>query len=335
MESDFLPATDGLFLGEATTPRRWDGSKLINLLSSQMTFNGDLLPDTSYVYRIGNRALSKFWLGLDIAGYAYGVLAYATVGSVMPAWFPPSLAGMCMPHLYFEYYDYEMGLPHQKFIIFLNDDTLFLRQYQENTFIAEYRFSSNMLTLPKYLLLGKEPSLPTAESAYRGRLVRQEGATGYKDKVMVCKKLIDDSYAWLRQLDELDGATGLTNITIVAPTATGTWSNMPVFLTELYSRTINRVKADLTNFTKHRLMVNIQTAGTDDAILKVQYSLDFIGQFFDTGAEIPLNLGQTLAVSDWIDIPTGAKTDVYLRIVGLYGDGIVDPSFGTITIQVK
>jgi len=29
--SDLLPATDGLFLGETTTPRRWDGSRLINL----------------------------------------------------------------------------------------------------------------------------------------------------------------------------------------------------------------------------------------------------------------------------------------------------------------
>jgi hypothetical protein len=29
--ADFIPATDGLFLGETTTPRRWDGSKLINL----------------------------------------------------------------------------------------------------------------------------------------------------------------------------------------------------------------------------------------------------------------------------------------------------------------
>ena len=29
--SDLLPAVDGLFLGETTTPRRWDGSKLINL----------------------------------------------------------------------------------------------------------------------------------------------------------------------------------------------------------------------------------------------------------------------------------------------------------------
>jgi len=29
--ADFSPATDGLFLGETTTPRRWDGSKLINL----------------------------------------------------------------------------------------------------------------------------------------------------------------------------------------------------------------------------------------------------------------------------------------------------------------
>jgi hypothetical protein len=29
--SDLLPSVDGLFLGETITPRRWDGSKLINL----------------------------------------------------------------------------------------------------------------------------------------------------------------------------------------------------------------------------------------------------------------------------------------------------------------
>jgi len=43
MTGDLLPNIDGRFLGETTTPRRWNGSKLIGLLSSQLTWDADSL----------------------------------------------------------------------------------------------------------------------------------------------------------------------------------------------------------------------------------------------------------------------------------------------------
>jgi hypothetical protein len=67
--SDLLPATDGLYLGETTIPRRWDGSRLINLSGSQMPdvlllngsreMTGDLKPDYTY------RKLG-YWDGSDL-----------------------------------------------------------------------------------------------------------------------------------------------------------------------------------------------------------------------------------------------------------------------------
>lgn len=41
--SDLLPATDGLFLGESTTPRRWDASRLINLPATKNFLASDLI----------------------------------------------------------------------------------------------------------------------------------------------------------------------------------------------------------------------------------------------------------------------------------------------------
>ena len=301
----------------------------------------NFLPAASYVYRLGSKALSKSWSGLDIEGYGGGVLGAATLGIIMPSWFPTALQGQVLPHLYFDYYDYGGGLEHEQWVIYSTGTTLYFRQYHINTLMGGFVLDFDNFTLAKYLTPGVEPSPPAAAEAYRGRMVRQEGAVGFKDKTLQCKKLSDETFAWLRQLDELDiGGGGVRDITITAPASAAlAWANMPALETELYSRTIYRIKADLINASQMRLMVNIQVAGAEIAKLRAQYGLTYTGQFFSldgaTGPSVDINVGTTLLVSDWVNIVDAAKTDVFLRVVGINGDGATDPSFGHIMLQVK
>ena len=59
----------------------------------------------------------------------------------------------------------------------------------------------------RYHYTGKVASLPTADSTYRGALIRVEGGVGSKDIVYLCKKKADETFAFLKLLDELDVLT--------------------------------------------------------------------------------------------------------------------------------
>jgi len=75
MESDLLPATDGLFLGQTTTPRRWDGSKLTGIM--RMTFFGGL------VTQVGVWNFASF-TDLNFNGYA--IIAKVPSGKTFKLW---------------------------------------------------------------------------------------------------------------------------------------------------------------------------------------------------------------------------------------------------------
>ena len=112
------------------------------------------------------------------------------------------------------------------------------------------------------------------------------------------------------------------------------WTNQPGALTEIYGAARNRTKVDLTNATEARFLCNVATTGDAAATLKVQYSTDQTAWTDLPGANA--SIGTTgLKVSAFTAVPAGAKQDVFLRVVGLGGDGSEDPAFGVTALQYK
>jgi hypothetical protein len=119
---------------------------------------------------------------------------------------------------------------------------------------------------------------------------------------------------------------------------TAQWLNMPAATTELFGNTARRTKLDLTYATHYRIVVDQVTAGFSTADFNLQYSTDNVTYAAaDTAAagEVAVGAGTGLKVGSWAALVTGAKADIYLRIVGKQGDGIVDPVWRQIRVQFK
>jgi hypothetical protein len=128
-------------------------------------------------------------------------------------------------------------------------------------------------------------------------------------------------------------------IPFVAGYATITWTSMPAALTEFNAAARGRIKVDLTNATQARLIVHMMsTAGSANAELRAQYSTDDSSfSYMDgaTGPSVAINAANVTLVSSWVNLAAGAKADVFLRVVGINGDGATSPTFGNISIQVR
>ncbi len=114
------------------------------------------------------------------------------------------------------------------------------------------------------------------------------------------------------------------------------WRDLPLALTEFNAKTNRRIKADLSNMIQARFIVNVETAGFSTSTLAVQYSTDQVSWFFldgSSGPSVPANT-TGLKISSFIDIVQVAKTDVFLRVIGRGGNGIIDPAFGTIVLDI-
>jgi len=116
------------------------------------------------------------------------------------------------------------------------------------------------------------------------------------------------------------------------------WTNMPAATTELFASTAWREKKDLAYATKYRIFVGQTQAGYAGADLNLQYSADGISfSAADTGAagEVDVGTGTGYKVGSWATLVAGAKSDVWLRIVGKQGNGAVDPRFNMIIVQFQ
>ena len=85
------------------------------------------------------------------------------------------------------------------------------------------------------------------------------------------------------------------------------------------------------------MLSNVGQAGAGSAALRVQYSSDQSAwNYLDGGTGPSVTISTTgLKVSTWVALVAGAKADVFLRVVGINGDGSADPSFGNVILQVK
>lgn len=126
--------------------------------------------------------------------------------------------------------------------------------------------------------------------------------------------------------------TLVPNNYLIAPT-NNVWNNMPTALTEVFGNQFRRVQINLSNADAVRLTANITTQGAINAVLFAQYSLDQSNWNVLTSN---LNLNPIgFKTTSWEAIPSGARGDVYVRMVGQNGDGTADPVICQLAIQVR
>lgn len=122
-----------------------------------------------------------------------------------------------------------------------------------------------------------------------------------------------------------------TNITLIAsPT---TWTNMPSAATE-FTGNQGRLIFDLTRVDEIRITGRINTATSAGSVLWVQYSTDESNWIDLTTNKLSCSAVATV-VTAWEPIPSGARTDAYLRVMGSGGNGTLDPAFRNLALQVR
>lgn len=118
-----------------------------------------------------------------------------------------------------------------------------------------------------------------------------------------------------------------------------TWTNMPAAQTEYPGGTVKRRKIDLSAFREVCLAVTLSVAGATGSKVGLQYSLDNSTWVYLDGSADGNLVAQTPqiavdsttpALSSWVTIDPAARTVVFLRAVGIGGDGAIDPNFQTL-----
>jgi len=219
--SDLLPAVDGLSLGETTTPRRWKGNKLI-----LDAIESALIPDVTKTRNLGSG--TKYWASAYIQKLMLSTAAGEGASTIVPR--VDASYGLGSPtyrwatiyaleHHIREsgvntyYYFSQMG---NELVFWYNDgisDTglFYFDGATPRIELVDLAPISNdardlgtsdlkwrNLFLSQYLLSGKVASLPTADSSYRGKIIRVEGGAGVADKLYVCMKSASDAYSWVQ-----------------------------------------------------------------------------------------------------------------------------------------
>ncbi len=123
-----------------------------------------------------------------------------------------------------------------------------------------------------------------------------------------------------------------TNIFMYSNPGTVAFTNMPAAVTEP-SGGRTRQRAMLANAVEVRLSIHVQTAAFAGAIMFVQYSTDLSTWIDLTPSAVVDTAGAK--ITPFAAIPAGAKGDVWLRVAGSGGDGVVDPVFGSISVGVR
>ncbi len=122
------------------------------------------------------------------------------------------------------------------------------------------------------------------------------------------------------------------------PSSSVTWTNMPAAVTEFPGATTARFKVDLSGVEQFRIVVYQQVAGFAGADFNLQYSLNnSTFQAADTGAagELDVGTGTGVKVGAWASLVDAARQDVWLRLVGKQGDGVVDPQWRQVAVQFR
>lgn len=135
--------------------------------------------------------------------------------------------------------------------------------------------------------------------------------------------------------DVMTNSTKLT-WTVISDTAGVTWLAQPAATTELLGLTQFRTKLDLSGYDEVRLNAIVATVGLSGSTLSVQYAED-CSSWADISATNPtVALDATsMKTSVWQKLAANAKDDVCLRIVGTGGNGILNPVFNSLNVQLR
>lgn len=121
------------------------------------------------------------------------------------------------------------------------------------------------------------------------------------------------------------------------PTYGFTWNNMPEVLSEAASAL--RRKVNLTGVQEYRIVTTQAIAGGDNAKFRLRYSLNN-STYSDIGNEgnsgdLSVGAGTGVKVGAWEDLVSEAKDDVWLTMYGYSGNGIADPQWRQLEVQLK
>jgi hypothetical protein len=137
------------------------------------------------------------------------------------------------------------------------------------------------------------------------------------------------------------GGGGGLRMTYFAGTS-GTWTNMPSAVAFFLGNAAFIQKCDLSNFTECRLLVNkTGVAGNSSAILELEYSTTYTQtpanyiSISSTPASVAVNVQNTYLDSGWNLLVAGAKSDVFVSVIGSGGNGQLDPQFGHIIAEFR
>ena len=115
-------------------------------------------------------------------------------------------------------------------------------------------------------------------------------------------------------------------------------TNLPAAVTEWLGG-VRRLKADLTDYTQARMTATVgATPGSAGSKVAVQYSTDQSSWAYldaSAGPNAEVDSASTCETGAWVNLDAGAKADVFLRLVTVGGDGVVDPTVGLITVQFR
>jgi hypothetical protein len=123
-----------------------------------------------------------------------------------------------------------------------------------------------------------------------------------------------------------------------------TWSNMPSTLQFFDSSSAYVTQIDLTYYNQVRLIVNKQgTAGATGSKLLIRYQATTGAPFTESSylaigtSEVSLAVDTTnnILTTSWIDLASGAKSDVWVALMGIDGDTTADPVFGNIYAEFR
>lgn len=200
---DWLPDADGRFLGETTTPRRWDGSRLLGV----MRLDGSLLMTGTFKSTASPLAIQ---LG-DESTQALGGIQVFNPGYSHP--FLEKTSFYADKNLTFLYdaYIYGLTLLSGASLGLEDDDTVSIGDptHRLNAIhtMGLYLYGTAVQTDMKFIpvndvsiFIGKDEdsSLPMASEGFRGKMIRVEGGIGAADKLYCCLKKADDTYAWVQ-----------------------------------------------------------------------------------------------------------------------------------------
>lgn len=137
--------------------------------------------------------------------------------------------------------------------------------------------------------------------------------------------------------------------TVTLNTTPATASAIPAATTEGTSGVQNaanlrRGRKNLTSNRRWRIVARVSTASSAGAKIAFQWSLDQatwvwadgVASGSAPGADAYVSMAAAVALSsNWISIPSAARTDVWLRAVTFDGDGVTTGAVGQLFIEFE